>query len=94
MAAMTAQQTQSPRHTDIVIAAIDAMTGTITVARALVAAGRRVDLTGLDGEINVICTAAMTLPEAEGRALRPMLAALEQAVGDLAAALMAGETAP
>lgn len=70
-------------------AAVEAMSGTIAVARALVAAGRRVDLAGLDAEISAICAASLTVSAAEGRALRPNLIALEQEVSALAALLAA-----
>jgi len=63
------------------------MLGTIAVARALVCAGRRVDLAGLDGEISALCAAAITLPAADGQGLRPALEALLAAVDGFAATL-------
>ena len=86
---MTAPHPHAPSPAAIIGAAIEAMGGTLTVARALIAAGRRVDLGGLDREIATICAAAMALAEAEGRALRPLLLALERDIGLLEAALAA-----
>ena len=91
---MTAPHPHTPSPATIIGAAIEAMAGTLTVARALIAAGRRVDLGGLDREVATICAAAMVLPEAEGRALRPLLVALERDIGVLQAALATADAAP
>ena len=91
---MIAPPPPAPSPAAIIGAAIEAMGGTLTVARALIAAGRHVDLGGLDREIATICAAAMALAEAEGRALRPLLVALERDLGVLQAALAAEAGAP
>ena len=90
---MTAPHPHAPSPAAIIGAAIEAMGGTLTVARALIAAGRRVDLTGLDREIATVCAATMALPESEGRALRPLLVGLERDLGMLQAALAAESAA-
>ena len=87
MAAMTAPSLASPCPATAVDAALDAMLGTLAVARALLEAGRRVDLAGLDREIGALCAAAIALPRREGRKLRPKAMALQEALGGLAAAL-------
>lgn len=63
-------------HQDAVRAAIRAMGDTLTVAGALLDAGREIDLSGLEREVASVCAAAVTLPAIEGRALRGDLAAL------------------
>lgn len=68
-------------------AALEAMSATLALAHGLVAAGRRVDLAGLDQEIGAICEAALALPEDDARALRPRLIAVRALVDELAAAL-------
>ena len=87
MAAMTAPSLASPCPATAVDAALDAMLGTVAVARALLEAGRRVDLAGLDREIGALCAAAIALPQREGRKLRAKAIVLQDALGDLTAAL-------
>lgn len=67
----------------------EAMRSTVTVARALVDAGIRVDLAGLDREIGDLCVDAIALPRVLGReligplsSLRDEIAALEQTLMD------------
>ncbi|WP_270936889.1 hypothetical protein [Falsiroseomonas oryzae] len=76
-----AHQTQAVR------AAIEAMDGTIAMARALVEGGRRVDLAGLDRETVSLCAAVMALDATAARDLRPALEALRRQVDGLAARL-------
>lgn len=71
-------------------AAIAAMDGTLAVATALVAGGRRIDLAGLDREAAVLCAAVMALDAAEAARLRPALEALCGNIDSLAAALRPG----
>ena len=85
--AMTAPRLSTSCPVVAVDAALDAMLGTLAVARALLEAGRRVDLEGLDREIGALCAAAVALPRREGRRLRPKAVALNDALGDLVAAL-------
>ncbi len=54
----------------------DAMSGSLRVARALVQAGRQVDLAGLDAEAGRLCAACLDLTPDQGRALRPLLQAV------------------
>lgn len=84
---MTAPSLTPPCPAIAVDAALEAMLGTVAVARALVAAGRRVDLEGLDREISALCAAAIALQPDEGRALRPKALALHEGLEALQAAL-------
>ncbi len=49
---------------------------TVAVARALLASGRRVDLTGLDRSVGLLCAKALDLQPEEGRAARAELVQL------------------
>lgn len=67
----------------------ETMRSTMTVARALVDAGIRVDLAGLDREVGDLCADAIALPRVLGReligaltCLRDEIAALEQTLLD------------
>ncbi len=68
-----------PTQTDTAALA-DAISGTLRLARALVQAKRRVDLTGLEAEAGRLCAACLDLPPEQARALRPHLLAV---LGDL-----------
>jgi hypothetical protein len=72
-------------HAEAVHAAIEAMGGTVAVARALVEGGRRVDLEGLDRDAAALCAAVMALAPEDGRRLRPALEALLRQVDGLTA---------
>ncbi|MBU8537676.1 hypothetical protein [Falsiroseomonas tokyonensis] len=72
-------------HAQAVHAAIEAMGGTVLVARALVQGGRQVDLEGLDRDATALCAAVLALRPEEGRLLRPALESLLHQVNDLAA---------
>jgi hypothetical protein len=76
-------------HTLAVRAAIEAMDGTVAMARALVEGGREVDLAGLEQDATSVCAAVMALEEAQARALRPALEALLRQVDGLAARIAA-----
>ncbi len=70
------------------VAAIAAgVTATLLVARGLVESRRRVDLAGLDRMVGLLCAKALDLPPEQGRALRPVLMALERDLESLGAAL-------
>ncbi len=60
---------------------------TIGVAHALVAAGRVVDLTGLDRSVGLLCAKALDLPPNRRRDLQPHLLALRLEVETLTQAL-------
>lgn len=68
---------------DAVGAAASALLATLGVARSLVAAGRRVDLAGLDREAAALCAAALVLPRDQARLLLPALTAIEGEVAAL-----------
>lgn len=76
-----------PRQATILLAAVDAMEGTLAVAQALVAERRAVDLAGLDAEIGRLCAAALAAPRAMAPALRLRLESLLRAHDRLRAAL-------
>jgi hypothetical protein len=69
------------------LAAIESMRGTLAVARALVEAGRQVDLTGLDAGAAALCAAISMLPPDAARSMLPALVALLAEVDGLGAAL-------
>ncbi|MBV9735116.1 MAG: hypothetical protein JO209_04345 [Acidisphaera sp.] len=54
----------------------ESISGTVQIARALVETSRRVDLSGLDREMGLLCAQALDLPPIEGRKLRPRLIGL------------------
>lgn len=60
------------------LAAIESLHGMMSVARALVAAGREVDLAGLDGEAQRLCAAVACLPRDSGQRLRIPLIELRE----------------
>jgi len=73
-----------------VATAVEGLTGLVSVARALVEAGREVDLTGLDGEAARVCAALACLPaDLAGSLLAPLDAAVRE-VDALRAALRPG----
>lgn len=59
-----------------VLAAVDELHGVLSLAEALLLAGRSLDLQGLETEVRAICDAAAALPPEEGRGLRGALAGL------------------
>jgi hypothetical protein len=63
------------------------LTGTLALARALVESGRRIDLTGLDSQVGLLCARALDLDPAEGRAVRVALIGLRAELDALAASL-------
>jgi hypothetical protein len=65
------------------IAAIESLQGTLAMARALVMAGRRVDLVGLDREAARLCAAVACMPGDSGDALLPSLLGLAREVETL-----------
>lgn len=70
-------ETQQPSlEVAATLAAIDSLQGTLTMARALVLAGREVDLAGLDSEAARLCAAVACMPGDSGQALLPSLIGL------------------
>jgi hypothetical protein len=70
----------------------EGVAGTLRMASALAAAGRRVDLAGLEGPIGLLCAKSLDLPPHEGRRMRGALIALLQEVDALAAMLESGRS--
>jgi hypothetical protein len=52
---------------------VETMAATLLLARALLAAGHRIDLDGVEREIGDLCAETVGLPRADGQALRPAL---------------------
>lgn len=69
------------------LSAIESLRGTLSLARALVDAGRDVDLAGLDANAAALCAAVSLLPLESARTLRAPLLALLAEVDGLGAAL-------
>jgi hypothetical protein len=67
--------------------AIAATAAMLRLAEGVVAAGRKVDLTGLEDRIGLVCARALDLPPDEGARLRPDLVALLRDLDALAVAL-------
>ena len=62
---------------------------TVEIAAGLTGAGRRVDLTGLDHTIGLLCAKALDLAAADGRAARNELVLLLTKIDALSLALQA-----
>lgn len=69
------------------LAAIDSLRTMLAVARALVSAGREVELDGLEQEAARLCLALACLQEGSGPLLRPPLDELTQELDRLVLAL-------
>ncbi len=69
------------------LAAIQSMQAMLQIAGALLHAGRRVDLGGLDAEAARLCMAIGLLPQAEAMPLRPALEGLLRELDRVTAAL-------
>jgi hypothetical protein len=69
-------KTAPPSPADRAVASARALAGTLQLARALAQMRRPIDLTGLDQQVGRLCAAALDLPPADGRAMRPLLATL------------------
>jgi hypothetical protein len=52
------------------------LTKMVGIARALVEAGRAIDLTGIDSQVGLLCAKSLDLPAGDGRRVRPRLIAL------------------
>lgn len=69
------------------LAAIDSLQGTLTMARALVLAGRQVELAGLDREAARLCAAVACLPGDSGQVLIGSLVGLTREIDALSVCL-------
>jgi hypothetical protein len=52
---------------------VETMAATLILARALLFAGHRIDLDGVEREIGDLCAETVALPRADGAVLRPAL---------------------
>jgi len=77
---MAAAQHEHPIEVAATLAAIASLQGTLTMARALVLAGREVDLGGLDREAARLCAAVACMPGDSGQALLGSLESLTREV--------------
>ena len=68
-------------------ATLDHMTTTIAVASGMAAAGRTVNLAGLENTAGALCAGILDLPPAEGAGFRTALVELEGKLATLAAAV-------
>jgi len=59
----------------------------LLLARGMAAAGRRVDLAGLDRMVGRLCARSLDLPPEDGRRMRPALCALVAEIDTLNAAM-------
>ena len=66
---------------------VETMAATMLMARALLVAGHRIDLDGVEREVGDLCAEAVALPRDEGRRLRPALQQLLREVEALEADL-------
>ena len=82
-------EASGPSSAAAVAAAIAGLDGTLVVARALVEAGRRIDLDGLERDVVALCAAVMALDVRDARSLRPAIEALRHQVDSLAARIRA-----
>ncbi len=64
------------RQTTVLLAAIEAMEATLSVAGALVGERRRIDLDGLEAEMERLCGACLAVPPAAAPTVRARLAGL------------------
>jgi len=64
-----------------------ALRQTAALARTLAASGRPIDLTGLDGQVGLICARALDLPAEQGLEMRGDLEELLAEIDSLAAAM-------
>ncbi len=61
----------------------------VAISCALAGSGRRVDLSGLDGAVGLLCAKTLDLPPDQGRLAGPLLAAILAELDLLGAALRA-----
>jgi hypothetical protein len=70
------QSSDTTAAIDAVRALSEELTKMVGIARALVEAGRAIDLTGIDGQVGLLCAKSLDLPPDDGRRIRPRLIAL------------------
>lgn len=80
-------QDAEARQTTALLAAIEAMEATISVAGALVAEGRRIDLAGLEGEVGRLCAASLAAPRPAAPVVLGRLSGLLRRIEGLQGAL-------
>ena len=84
---LLAAQASEARQTAGLLAAMDAMETTLTLAIALVGEGRNVDLAGLEAEMGRLCAASLAAPTAAVPVVRRRLQNLVTTLDQLRAGL-------
>jgi hypothetical protein len=74
---------------EAVRALAEELTKIVSVARALIEAGREIDLEGFQGQVGLLCAKSLDLPPDEGRRIRPRLIALSGSIEALSRAMAA-----
>jgi hypothetical protein len=70
------------------------ITGTLRVARGFLAAGRRIDLVGLEEPVGLLCARTLDLPPEQGRQMLVALINLRRELDVLSEALRMTQGAP
>jgi hypothetical protein len=83
--AAAAHQAADPVHQLVTLA--ERLGRTAAVARALVLAGRTVDLTGIEDGIGLLCAKSLDLPREQARDILPALHALLAQLSSLTSAI-------
>ena len=68
---------------------LEKLRAALAIASGLAAAGRTIDLRGVEAVAGLLCAQALDLPPADGQALRPSLLAINTMVTSLIASLQA-----
>lgn len=79
---------------ETVLESVGSIESTLILARVLAESGRRIDLEGLDVQMSVLCNQALALPEEQGRAVRPAMILLRDALDQLNGVLVLQEPRP
>ena len=74
----------APSPQDVARQQLERLSASVAVASGLAAAGRQIDLTGLDAVAGVLCAQVLDLSPQEGAAIRPALVALNGRMAALA----------
>ena len=70
-----------------VLSLLEYLANELAIARRLVDQGRRIELSGLEDQVGLLCAKPLDLPPAIGRTVRPVLRALRDQVDAVAAIL-------
>ena len=87
MHAADAQQTATEAPPLLLITLAERLSRTLAVARALILAGRAVELAGIEDGIGMLCAKTLDLPSEQARPMLPALFEMRVQVDSLIAAL-------